>query len=59
MKSTIARYVTLGLGTQDNSSIIYSLTSVGIVNESISDHNDTNKRFNCLNLICALIQTIG
>ena len=55
MKSTIARYVTLGLGTHDNSSIIYSLKSVGIVTENISDHNDTDKRNNCLNLICALI----
>ena len=55
MKSAIARYVTLGLGTHDNGSIIYSLKSVCIVTESISDHNDTNKRNNCLNLICALV----
>ena len=33
---------------------VYSLKSVGIVTECISDHNDTNKRNNCLNLICAL-----
>ena len=27
--------------------------------ECIGDHNDTNKRNNCLNLICALTYTIG
>ena len=34
-------------------SIVHSLESV-IVTESISNHNDTSKRNNCLNLICAL-----
>ena len=34
--------------------IAYSLKSVGIVTECISDHNDTNKRNNCLNLIFML-----
>ena len=33
---------------------LYSLKSVVIVTECISDHNDTSKRNNCLNLICAL-----
>ena len=35
---------------------LYSLftKSVGIVTESNSDHNDTNKRNNCLSLIWAL-----
>ena len=27
---------------------VYSLKSVGIVTECIGDHNDTNKRNNCL-----------
>ena len=34
-----------------NHDIVCSLKSVGIVIECISDHNDTNKRNNCLNLI--------
>ena len=34
--------------------IAYSLKSVGIANEWICDHNDTNKRKNFLNLICTL-----
>ena len=35
-------------------SIVYSLKSVGIVTECIGDYNDTNKRNNCLSLVCAL-----
>ena len=31
--------------------IVYSLKSVAIVTECISDRNDTNKRNSCLNLI--------
>ena len=34
--------------------IVYSLKIVVVVAECISDHNDTNKRNNCFNLICAL-----
>ena len=34
--------------------IVYSFKSVAIVTECINDHNDTNKRNNCLNLISAL-----
>ena len=34
--------------------IVYSLKSVVIMSECTSDHNDTNKRHNCQNLICAL-----
>ena len=34
--------------------LAYLLKSVGIVTECISNHNDTNKRNNCLNLICTL-----
>ena len=34
--------------------IAYSLKIVGIVTECISNHNDTNKHNNCLNLICML-----
>ena len=34
-----------------NHDIVCSLKSVGIVIECISDHNDTKKRNNCLNLI--------
>ena len=34
--------------------IVYSLKSVGIVTEYISDHDYTNKCNDCLNLICAL-----
>ena len=30
------------------------MKSFGIVTECISDHNDTNKHSNCLNLICLL-----
>ena len=33
---------------------VHLLKSIIIVTEWISDHNDTNKRNNCLNLICAL-----
>ena len=33
--------------------IVYSLESVGIMTECISDQNDTNKCNNCVNLICA------
>ena len=32
----------------------HSLFTVVVVTECISDHNDTNKHNNCLNLICAL-----
>ena len=32
--------------------LVYSLKSVGIVTECISDHSDTNKRNNRMNLIC-------
>ena len=35
-------------------SIAYSLKSVIIVTECISDRNETNKHNNCQNLICAL-----
>ena len=35
-------------------SIAYSLKSVIIVSECISDRNETNKHNNCQNLICAL-----
>ena len=31
--------------------IVYSLKSVVIMSECTSDHNDTNKRHNCQNLI--------
>ena len=34
--------------------IVYSLKSVSITTEYINDHNNTNKRINCLNFICAL-----
>ena len=34
--------------------IVYSLKSVVIVAECIRYHKDTNKRNECLNLICAL-----
>ena len=34
--------------------IVCSLKSVVIVTTCISDHNDTNKRNNCLNSFCAL-----
>ena len=34
--------------------IVYWLKSVVIISECTSDHNDTNKRHNCQNLIYAL-----
>ena len=34
--------------------IVYSLNGAIIVTECISDHNDTNTRNKCLNLICVL-----
>ena len=34
--------------------IVYSLKSVIIMTECLSYHTDTNKRNNCLNLICTL-----
>ena len=39
--------------------IVYSLKDAGIVTECISDHNNTNKRNNCLSLIYVLKKTIG
>ena len=34
--------------------LVYSLKSVGIVTECISNYNDTNKWNDCLNLNCTL-----
>ena len=38
---------------------VFWLKSIAIVTEYISKHNDTNKHYNCLGLICTLNYSIG